>query len=134
MSKMSKKTKIICAVVLLVVLAVAAFFIWKANAPAAQAGGKTVSVQVLHGDGSEKDFTIKTDAEFLRGALEQENLIKGTESDYGLFVTTVDGEEADDSKQQWWCVTKGGAQVNTGVDTTPIADGDTYELTLKTGY
>ena len=74
------------------------------------------------------------DARFLRGALEQEKLVSGSESQYGLFITSADGETADDSKQQWWCVTKGGEQVNTGVDTTPIADGETYELTLKTGY
>jgi hypothetical protein len=131
---MGKKTKIILAVVLLAVLAAAAFFIWKANAPARQAGSKTVTVEVVHGDGSRKDFNIKTDEQYLRGALEQEKLVQGTEGQYGLFITAVDGETADDSKQQWWCVTKGGAQVNTGVDTTPIADGDTYELTLTTGY
>ena len=131
---MGKKTKIILAVVLLAVLAAAAFFIWKANAPAQQTGSKTVTVEVVHGDGSKKDFNIKTDEQFLRGALEQEKLVQGTEGQYGLFITTVDGETADDAKQQWWCVTKGGAQVNTGVDTTPIADGDIYEITLTTGY
>ena len=31
-------------------------------------------------------------------------------------------------------VTKGGADVFTGVESTPIADGDKFELTLKTGY
>ena len=30
----------------------------------------------------DKVFTIHTDAEFLRGALEQEKLIEGTESQY----------------------------------------------------
>ena len=44
----------------------------------------------------------------------------------------VDGVEADDSKSQWWCITKDGEQVNTGVDATPIEDGDHYELTLST--
>ena len=47
---------------------------------------------------------------------------------------TWDGEQADDSKQQWWCLTKGGEMVNTSADLTPIADGDRYELTLKEGY
>ena len=77
---------------------------------------------------------IETDAEFLRGAMEQEGLIAGTESEYGLYVLTVNGITADESTQQWWCFTKGGEMVNTGVDTTPITDGDTFEFELKTGW
>ena len=53
---------------------------------------------------------------------------------YGLFITTVDGETADDSKQQWWYITKGGEQVNSGADALPIADGDQFELTMMEGY
>ncbi len=51
-----------------------------------------------------------------------------------LFITTVDGETADDSQQQWWCITKGGEMLMTGAGETPVADGETYELTLTTGY
>ena len=91
-------------------------------------------VTVVHGDGSSKDFAIATDAEFLRGALEEQQLIEGSESEYGLFVTAVDGETADDALQQWWCFTKGGEMLMTGVDTTPIADGEHYEITLTTGW
>ena len=50
--------------------------------------------------------------------MENEGLIEGEEGQYGLFITAVDGVKADDSKNQWWCITKNGEQVNTGVDTT----------------
>ena len=33
-----------------------------------------------------------------------------------------------------WCFTKAGEMLMTGVDTTPIADGDHYEIELKTGW
>ena len=56
------------------------------------------------------------------------------DSEYGLFVKTVDGYTADDAKQEWWCFTQDGGQVNTGVDTTPVADGDHFEITLTAGY
>ena len=59
---------------------------------------------------------------------------EGTESAYGLFITTVDGETADDSLQQWWCITRSGEMLSTGADQTPIADGEQYELTLTEGY
>ena len=52
--------------------------------------------------GTMRAILIYTDAEYLRAALEQENLIEGTESQYGLYATSVDGEAADESKQEWW--------------------------------
>ena len=131
---MSKKTKIIIAALLLLVLVAAAVFFYVNNSQQAVAGAKTITVVVTHADESQKNFTIQTDAENLRGALEQEKLIEGSESEYGLFVTGVDGETADDSLQQWWCFTKGGETLMTGVDDTMIADGDQYEITLTTGW
>ena len=66
--------------------------------------------------------------------LEQENLITGSESEYGLFVETVDGETADSDAQEWWCFTKGGEMLMTGVDDTVIADGEHYEVTFTVGW
>ena len=94
----------------------------------------TIVVSVTHADGSEKEFTITTEALNLRGALEQEELVQGDESEYGLFVTTVDGEGTDSSKQEWWCFTKGGEMLMTGVDDTMIADGDHYEIVFTVGW
>lgn len=104
----------------------------------AACGGKTVkatvTVTVVHGDGSSKDFTVKTDKETLGEALTDEKLIDGEVGPYGLFVKTVDGETADDDAQEWWCLTKGGESVETGVDSTPVEDGAAYELTLTVGW
>ena len=97
-------------------------------------GAKTVTVEVIAGGETVQTHTIQTDAEYLRGALEQEKMVGGEESAYGLFLLTVDGITADDAKQEWWCVTKEGGQVDTGVDATPIADGDHFELTLMVGW
>ena len=132
---MNKKTRnMIIAVALLLVLVIGAVLIWNANKPDAQEGGKALVVTVVHGDESSKDFSFTTDAENLRTALEEQKLIEGTESEYGLYVTKVDGEEADESQQQWWCFSKDGEDLMTGVDDTMIADGDHYDITLKTGW
>lgn len=107
----------------------------KPSGSAGESGSvKNITLQVVHRDESVKDFEIATDKENLRQALEDEGLIKGEESEFGLFVKTVDGETADDSKQEWWCLTKGGETWNNGVDSTEIADGDAFEFTLTTGY
>ncbi|MBE6949141.1 MAG: DUF4430 domain-containing protein [Ruminococcaceae bacterium] len=131
---MSKKVKSIIAVAVLAVLVIGAVLVWKANAPEGVEGDKTIEVSIVHGDETTKDVTITTDEEFLRGALEQESLISGTEDQFGLFVTTVDGETVDSSLEEWWCFTKNGETLMTGVDSTPIADGESYEITFTTGW
>ena len=117
----------------LALLVAAAAVIYIKTRPEPQAGAKTIAIQIVYDD-VDTVVTINTDAEYLRGALEQENLIAGEESEYGLFVKTVNGRTADDSKQEWWSFTKGGETLMTGVDTTPIADGETFEVVLKVGY
>lgn len=97
-------------------------------------GVKKITFTVVHGDGTSKDFSIETSQEMLGAALLDEKLIEGDDGEYGLFVTTVDGETADSSQQQWWCLTAGGETVTTGVDSTPIEDGGKYEFTLTAGY
>ena len=76
----------------------------------------------------------RMNAEYLDQALTENEIASGSDSEYGLFITTVDGETADDSQQQWWCITKSGEMLMTGASETPVADGETYELTLTTGY
>ena len=81
-----------------------------------------------------KRYIRNVDAEYLAEALTENEIASGSDSEYGLFITTVDGETADDGEQQWWCITKGGEMLMTGASETPVADGETYELTLTTGY
>ena len=124
---------IVIGFVVLALVAAAAFVIYDHTQPEPQVGAKTITVQMVY-DSVDKTVTINTDAEYLRGALEEQELIVGTESEYGLFVKSVNGRTADDATQEWWCFTKGGETLMTGVDTTPIADGDKFEITLKVGY
>ncbi|MDF2951924.1 MAG: hypothetical protein K0S18_1507 [Anaerocolumna sp.] len=110
------------------------FVIYTQFLPASVTGKKEIVAEVVLADGTSKSYEIKTDAEYLREALEEKKLISGTESDFGLFVTTVDGVTADETKQEWWCFTDNGGQINTSVDQTPIADGGHYEITLTVGW
>ncbi|HHV11736.1 MAG TPA: DUF4430 domain-containing protein [Clostridiales bacterium] len=102
--------------------------------PGTSKGSKEIVVEVVIPEEESKEFTLHTDAEFLSQALEEASLVKGSVEDYGLFITEVNGRVADEAKQEWWCITKGGEDVYTGVDLTPIADGDHYEITLTVGY
>ena len=129
----NKKTNLIAVIVLVVVLAAAGLLYMKFK-PGTTAGDKEITVKVSALENGEKSFTYQTDAEYLGEGLTANKLIEGEDGQYGLFITTANGVKADDSKQQWWCITKGGEQVNTSVDQTPIQDGDQFELTLTEGY
>ena len=131
--KVTKKTGGILAAVLVVLVAVFGL-VYYFNRPAAQSGSKNIVVTVVLADESSEDIKINTDAEYLRGAMEEKGIVGGSESEYGLWVTTVNGVTADDSKQEWWCFYKDGEMLNTGVDSTPIADGDHFEVVLTVGY
>ena len=130
---MKNKKSFVAIAVLLVLVAVAAVC-WFAFSPETVEGGKSITVDITHGDGSTKTFQIHTDAEFLRGALEQEDLVDGLDGEYGMYILTMDGETVDESNQEWWGYTKSGEQVNYGIDTCPIADGDHFEFTFNVGW
>ena len=127
-----KQTKI--AGILLVLCCVLALIVFFQTRPDTAAGEKHITISVVHSDSSKSTFSYDTDAEYLGEALTEQNLAEGTEGPYGMFITTVDGETADDSKEQCCCITKDGEMVNTGADQTPIQDQDQFELTLKEGY
>ncbi len=132
-NKRSIKKPLIGVIIFIVVIAAMAV-LYNVFKPEASKGAKTITAEVVLVDGTSKSYEISTDAEYLRQALEEKKLIEGEESEYGLYVKTVDGVTADDGNQEWWCFTKGGESINTGVDTTPIADGDHFEITLTVGY
>ena len=104
MSAQKKKTLIIvCAAVVLVAAMLA---VWFAFGPQGTAGPKAVGVTVGYADATTDEFSFSTDAEFLRQALEEQKLVEGEESQYGLYVKTVNGVTADEAKEEWWCFTK----------------------------
>jgi hypothetical protein len=126
--------KAIIAVIALVVIIAAFIGVYFATKKAPVEGEKTITVSVVDKDGASEEFTYQTDREFLGEVLQDEKLVEGEAGEFGLFITSVNGITADESNQEWWCITKTGEQVNTSADQTPIADGESYELTLKVGY
>ena len=91
---------------------------------------KTITVTVIDDEGESTVFTITTTKTTLRGALEQEKLVEGDESDYGLYVKVVNGLRADyDKDKAYWSFSKDGADLMAGIDSTVITDGDRYEIT-----
>lgn len=128
----NKKTWIaVIAVALVVVLALVASFALK---PKTAEGTKNITVTVVHKDASEKVFTYATDEEFLGAVLVAEGLVEGDDSDFGLMITSVDGEEASwDADQSYWALYIGEDYATTGADSTPVNDGDSFKLVYTIG-
>lgn len=126
--------KIRLAVVLLLIAIAALSCVYRLTRQNGDAGAKTVTIKVIHKDASQNTFICHTDREYLGELLTDESIADGENGPYGLFITTVDGETADETAQEWWCITQNQEMLNTSADQTPLADGDQYELTLTTGY
>lgn len=134
MQKTKNQKPLIIAAIVFVVLIVAGVVIWQATAPKGTEGEKAYTFTVIDAEGNETVHNLTTDHEMLGDALLEEGLIEGEDGEYGLFVKTVGGITADDANQEWWCLTKGGEAVMTGVDSTPVEDGAAYEFTLTVGW
>ena len=96
-------------------------------------GAKTLTV-VVKADDQSVTFTIKTDKDTVGAALLEHELIAGEESQYGLYVKTVNGMRADYTLDgYYWAFYKNGEYMMTGVDSTVFADGEQYELVRTAG-
>ncbi len=126
--------KILIAAVCLAAVAAVLFLVWRIAAPKGVAGDKHLTVQVIHGDGSSRDFSLDTQEEYLGPVLVAGGVVEDNQGPYGLYILTVDGETAREENQEWWQITRNGEKLTTGADSTPIADGEQYELILTVGY
>lgn len=87
---------------------------------------------VIDKDGNETAFEIHTDKTIVGDALLEVGLIAGEESQYGLYVKTVNGITADyDVDQTYWAFYVNGEYAMTGVDTTNIEAGSTYSFKVE---
>jgi len=133
MEKKSNKKLIIglaCLAAAIVVLA-AGFFIFR---PKAAKGSKSYTLEVCDSTGTVTTYTGTTDAEYLKGVLDELAAAggfsyEGTEGEYGTYVTVVNGETADyNVNGAYWAVYVNYEYANYGISEQPVTDGDTFGL------
>ena len=77
---------------------------------------------------------IHTDKEIVGEALEELGLILGEESPTGIYVKTVSGITADyDKDGTYWAFYVNGEYAQSGVDSTPIHEGDSFAFRVEKG-
>lgn len=95
-------------------------------------GETQFTFDVVDQEGNETQFEIHTDKETVGEALLELGLIAGEEGDYGLYVKTVNGITADyDEDGAYWAFYIDGEYAATGVDATPVKDGETYSFKVE---
>ena len=126
----SKKTLIAGLAALVVLISVLAVIFIKFREKPVE-GSKSITIEVVDKEGESKAYELKTDAEYLRQAMEDaEGLtFSGAESDYGMMVDTVNDLTADyPTDGAYWSFYVNGEYCNYGIDTQPVADGDAFSI------
>ena len=111
-------------------LVVALFLgLYLATRPSASNGIKVFTLIVEHGDGTVKDYECRSDVEFVGEVLFRNGVITGSQGPYGLYIESVDGEQAIyEEDGAYWAFYIGDEYATTGIDQTPIVDGQVYKL------
>lgn len=94
-------------------------------------GSKSITIEVINKAEEKTSYELKTDAEYLRQAMEEaEGLtFSGSESEYGMMVDTVNGEVADYNVDgAYWGFNVNGDYCNYGIDSQPVEDGDVFSI------
>lgn len=134
-----KNKKIIGAILALVIVVAVIFGIYKANQPTTFVGSKEYTVTVVDKDGNKKKYEASTDKKYLGDALEEldensdEFSLDSDDTDYGMYITAVNGEEADyDKDQAYWSIYVNGEYGQYGADSQPLKNNDKFKLVYET--
>ncbi len=80
-------------------------------------------------DATMQIYEVSTNETTVGAALLAEGLIEGEDSEFGLYVKTVNGVTLDyDTDGAYWGFYVNGETASAGVDSTDIVDGATYTL------
>lgn len=129
-----KNRKLWAGLLALVIVLGAMLGLWLGTRPETVEGSKAITVTVVHGDGSEKEFDYRTDEEYLGPVLLAEGLVQGESGEYGLMISAVDGETASwEENRSYWALYIGEDYATTGADGIVVTDGGQYGLVYTIG-
>ena len=104
------------------------------NTDTTAAGSKNITIEVKDSDGNVTSYAVSTDADYLRQAMDEADGLtySGTESDWGMMVETVNGEQAIYAEDNaYWAFYVNGEYGQYGIDSQPVNDGDTYSIVYE---
>ncbi|MBR6344947.1 MAG: DUF4430 domain-containing protein, partial [Lachnospiraceae bacterium] len=95
-------------------------------------GDKSFTLEVTGEDANVISCVVYTNASTVGEALTELNLIDGDDSDYGLFVKSVNNMTYNyETDGKYWAFYVDGEYAVNGVDDTEITDGSTYAFKVE---
>ena len=92
-------------------------------------GSKSFDLTIVDKEGVSHLYQIHTDEEYVGFALIAHELIEGEEGPYGMYIKSVLGQVLDyETDGMYWSFYIGGEYAMTGVDLTPVTEGEHYTL------
>ena len=92
-------------------------------------GERVFELTIVDKEGNAHLYEIHTDAEMVGQALMDLELIDGEEGPYGMYIKSVLGQTLDyDTDGMYWSFYVNGEYAMTGVDQTPVTEGESYQL------
>lgn len=131
MENKSSNKKLIIGLIALVVLIGAFAVIYNVFRPKPVEGSKSITINVVNSEEKTTSYSVKTDAQYLRQAMEEaEGLTFSEEEDsFGPMVTTVNGEYAKwGENNAYWSFYVNGEYADYGISEQPVNDGDEFSI------
>ncbi|MBQ8227385.1 MAG: DUF4430 domain-containing protein [Clostridia bacterium] len=128
MKTKTKKILGVCLVVVLIAALAGAYFMF-GEKPVE--GSKAVVIEVVNSKGESTEYEVKTDAEYLHGAMDEAEGLTydGEEGPYGYTVSVVNGESAVyETNGAYWAFYVNDEYCNYGIDSQPVNDGDKFSI------
>ncbi|MDD4525826.1 MAG: DUF4430 domain-containing protein [Lachnospiraceae bacterium] len=134
---MKKSTRVLSGIALMAAMIALFALVYSKFGPKSDEGSKTYTLEVVDDTGSTASYSGRTDAESLSGIMDElvaegNFTYDGSDSEYGLFISTVNGITADyDNDGAYWSIMVNGEYGQYGADSQPVSDGDDFELVYE---
>ena len=124
-----KKKKILLGLGIFLVLITAMALIWTNFREKPVEGSKSVIIEVVNSENESVKYELKTDAQYLKEAMEDAKKDGLTYEVKDGMVLVVNGERADYNEDgAYWGFYVNGDYCNYGIDEQPVKDGDVFKI------
>ena len=133
MKEQKSRKALVLGLILSAVLVALVAVIYFCFRPKTQTGAKNVTIEVIDSSGEKTSYSIETDAQYLKEAMDDAKDLS-YETDATDMVMTVNGETADYSADQaYWAFYVNGEYCNYGIAQQPVADRDKFTIEYTKG-
>lgn len=133
MEEQKSRKALVLGLILIAVLVALVAVIYFCFRPKTQTGAKNVTIEVIDSSGEKTSYSIETDAQYLKEAMDDAKDLS-YETDATDMVMTVNGETADYSADQaYWAFYVNGEYCNYGIAQQPVADRDKFTIEYTKG-